>query len=460
MSSFNNPLLERFLQNQDDKRNQANFEAEQNRLRSASEQAFKIETENTKLRRDIQVAAQAHQAAQTRVAEAELKQSQARALQQYRAGLVDSSIGHPALNAAKGRHEEVPVFARGDAINAAGEVEIDTPFGVIPNTTNLGEAIRGQQRARAEEQRVQDFASQGTFDAAHETARAQEPYKIAYEEERRKNREQEETQKFENRKIVSRIEHDRRQSKNPTIGQQTFIDLAASGQLPISKLTPALANQLEKAGLTFIPEKARKDLLEVQETVQIIDMMERLIKEHEEAFGDNPLKAKGSAFWQAINPNSRYNERKAALEARLPQVARIFGEDRLTELDIIRTKGGVVQLYGNSIAQFRENIADLKNMINNKRIGLQGKAKGPQMREHFVQLMSVAEVDKANADLDRGKNNEGLGAGNFSSGERYTIGIEDLITLAEKKGISPAAYLKQVQDNRPDLDIQVEGAPQ
>jgi len=458
MSSFNNPILERIFANRDRQEQQANFEAEQNRLRSASAQAFKINSESNKLRREMEVADLARESAEKRVAEAKLKQDNASAQRVFEASVNLGPGDVPNLDNAVRNLREVPIHEQrgGDTIFTA-----DSPGGPVEFSTQ--EVSRNRLNAQAEAQRAQDFASQGAFYKEDALAQARHPYKIKIAEENRITKEQVETQRFENRKIVSRIEYERKQSGDNTRGTETFMYLAASGQLPTSKLTPALANQLELAGLAFIPEKARKELLEVQETVQIIDMMERLIDEHEEVFGDTPIAAKVLAFWQSINPNSRYNERKAALEARLPQVARIFGEDRLTELDIIRTKGGVIQLFGNSIAQFKENISDLKDMINNKRKGLQGKAKSPQMREYFSQLMSVAEVAAAEEMLNKGKNNEGLGAGNFSLGERYTIDIQTLTSKAEAettrqgRTVSPEEVLQTVQRNNPTLNISVLG---
>ena len=398
----NNSLLDVYNQSKARLQAQANVEAEHKLRREEMEQAFKIETENTKLSRDIQVAAQAHQAAQTRVAEAELKQSQARALQQHRAGLVDSSIGHPALNASKDLFEEVPGFARGDALNAAGRVEIDTPWGTIPNTTNLGEAIRGQQRARAEEQRTQDIANQNTFDAATETARAQEPFKDRAAENLAEAQQAaivtrgDEARKTVRERLTAQGKADFLKSEI-TPGEQTLYESFRTGDAEPSRGAQGIIER-ERFAIAFpgqvpMPRLVKKQLIAIDKQLFPVQQMEEILHKYKNMFPNNqPLAAiRGWASKAAdLVGFSEFIKELKSLKAISPQVAKGLGEDRLTELDIQRTIGAMID-EGITMNQALENIVRFKQRAIDATKSSRGAVPEFQVYGQYSNIESIAK---------------------------------------------------------------------
>jgi len=397
MSSFNNPILERIFANRDRQEQQANFEAEQNRLRSASAQAFKINSESNKLRREMEVADLARESAEKRVAEAKLKQDNASAQRVFEASVNLGPGDVPNLDNAVRNLREVPIHEQrgGDTIFTAY-----SPGGLVEFSTQ--EVSRNRLNAQAEAQRAQDFASQGVFYKEDAKAQAQDPFK------------REKAEATSNLRLVEIIAKgdQARQTMREKLALQGKEKVLASelgegektlyGSFRTGDAEPSRGKQgiIERdrfstlfPGQVPMPKLVKKQLIEIDKQIFPLEQMEQIMSRYPDIFTENQALATVRGGVQRLLDMvgfSEFQKELKSLFAISPQVAKGLGEDRLTELDIQRTIGAMID-GGLTKKQALENIVRFKQRAINATKASRGAVPEFQVYEQYPNIAAVAK---------------------------------------------------------------------
>jgi len=398
MSSFNNPLLERFLQNQDNKRAQANFETEQQRLRDISEQTFKSNEADAKFQFNKEMARQAEKTASVKRQEAERQHTIDVAKQVFLQQIQNTPGVHSGADTAVDRYNDLPVWAKGDAAN----VTIPVDFGSTQTELNLGDLSRSRQGAQEEAQRIQDFASQGAFDKESAKAQAQDPFK---------REKAEATSNLRLGEIIARGDQARQtmreklalQGKEKVLaselgeGEKTLYGSFRTGDAEPSRGKQGIIERDRFStlfpGQVPMPKLVKKQLIEIDKQIFPLEQMEQIMSRYPDIFSESQRLATvrgGAQRLLDLIGFSEFQKELKSLFAISPQVAKGLGEDRLTELDIQRTIGAMID-GGITKKQALENIVRFKQRAINATKASRGAVPEFQVYEQYPNIAAVAK---------------------------------------------------------------------